>query len=110
MTGATTKFVIADPIDGFVGVGISVTIRAFDQFDNVATSEEQDVVLETSSSTVDGGTVDITSGVGVITITNSAAETVTLSLAAVTGFDTSSTQTVVFVNPPGKSSMYISKF
>jgi hypothetical protein len=96
--GAATQYVILDPIDGTVPGPITVTVQAWDQFGNIATSEFRDVTLRTTGSASGGGRVNISNGVGTRSISDQVAETVTLTLedSEVTGLDVSSTQNVVF--------------
>jgi urease beta subunit len=96
-SGAATRIVILDPIDGTVDNQILVTIHALDAFGNVATGENRGVTLLTSGSAV-GGFVSLFEGVGTDFIFDQVAETVQLSLSDTqgTGLDVSSTQNVVF--------------
>jgi phosphotransferase system IIA component/3'-phosphoadenosine 5'-phosphosulfate (PAPS) 3'-phosphatase len=104
--GPTARYEILDPVDGTVDAAITVTVRALDQFGNVATTENRDVTLLTTGSTNGGGVVSIVNGVGARLITDPVAETVTLRLADSqgTGLDVSSTQSVVFA--PGTALQY----
>jgi hypothetical protein len=104
--GTATRFVIVDPADGTVDNPILVTVRALDQFGNVATSENRGVTLLASGSAY-GGYVDIYNGVGTMLVFDDVAETVTLSLVdtELTGLDVSSTQTVVF--GPGVGARFV---
>jgi len=96
--GAATRFVIDDPADGTVGDLITVTVRALDQFGNLAVGENRGVTLVTSGSATGGGLVSIAAGIGTRNITDTTPETVLLSLSDTqgTGLNVSSTQDVVF--------------
>ncbi|MDH3456211.1 MAG: hypothetical protein OER90_05165, partial [Gemmatimonadota bacterium] len=96
--GAATRYVIEDPADGAVGTLLPVTVRALDQFGNVATGENRNVTLLTSGSATGGGVVNVTNGIGTRLISDQVPETVTLSLVDSdgTGLNVSSTQDVVF--------------
>ena len=104
------RYVIIDPTDGVVNSPsspgsvdnqVTVTIRALDQYGNIATAENRDVTLRVSGHAVapNSGVVNIGSGVGTIQITNTRPETVNLSLldSSNTGVDVTSTQSVVVV-------------
>ncbi|HEY9584279.1 MAG TPA: Ig-like domain-containing protein [Candidatus Paceibacterota bacterium] len=94
-----TKFIIIDPTDATVGDTVPITIKAVDNSNNVDTTYMTDVTLNTTGSATGGGIeVDIINGVGTINITDTVAETVTLSLSDTqsTGLDVSSTQDVIF--------------
>ncbi|MBU1628393.1 hypothetical protein KKB18_13575 [bacterium] len=94
----TVKFVIIDPSDGTVGDNISITIQAQNSDNNVVTNYQNDVTLELSGSATGGGLVNIINGIGTILISDTVAETVTLSLSDTEGtdLDVSSTQDIVF--------------
>lgn len=93
-----TRLVILNPADGTVDNPIAVTIQAQDNSGNIDATFQSDVTLETSGSASGGGIVDIVNGVGTTNISNTLAETITLSLldSQETGLDVSSTQNVVF--------------
>ncbi|MFZ2167662.1 MAG: MBG domain-containing protein [Minisyncoccia bacterium] len=94
-----TKFVILDPTDGTVDSSISVTVQAQKPDNSVDTNYQSDVTLNADGSATGDGLVDIINGVGSLSISDTVAETVNLSLAdsQSTGLDVSSTQSVVFV-------------
>lgn len=94
-----TKFVIADPTDAVVGQNRDVTIQAQDDLGRIANSFQQDVTLVASGSVTGEGLVNIVDGVGTITISDTVAETVNLTLldSQSTGLNISSTQDIVFV-------------
>src|SRR4029079_4250512 len=48
--GVATKFVIIDPTDGTAGTAISVTVRALDVNNNIATAYNNDVTLVADGS------------------------------------------------------------
>jgi hypothetical protein len=98
---AAVKFVILQPADSTVGTAVAVTIEAQKKNNKVDVDYQSDVTLVTSGSATGGGLVDITNGVGTISINDFVAETVTLSLSDTqsTGLDVSSTQDVVFSAP-----------
>ena len=97
LVGAT-KFVILNPADGTVDNPITITVQAQNASSEVFTSYQSDVTLAVSGSATGGGLVDIVNGVGTMNISDTVAETVTLSLQDTesTGLDASSVQDVVF--------------
>lgn len=92
------KFFIVNPSDSTVGTAVTVTVEARKQNNQVDTAYQNDVTLVTSGSATGGGLVNIVNGVGTISVNDSVAETVTLSLSDTqsTELDVSSTQNVVF--------------
>ncbi len=104
-----TRFTIVKPADNVVGATVPVTIRAENNAGNLDTTYNNSVTLVTSGhATPQNGTVVvITNGLGSVNITDTFAETVTLSLvdSATTTLDVSSTQTVTF--SPGATYQYI---
>ncbi len=104
-----TRFTIVKPTDNVVGATVAVTIRAEDNSGNLATTYSNSVTLVTSGHATpqNGVVVSVTNGVGSTNITDTYAETVTLSLidSATTTLDVSSTQTVTF--SPGVTAQYI---
>ena len=105
--GATTKYVILDPTDGTVDAPVTVSMQAQDQYNNVATSCQDDVTLVTSGSATGAGLVDIVDGTGTRDISDQVAETVDLSLSdsETTGHNVDSTQDVVFAH--GAATAYV---
>ncbi len=97
-----TRFTIIKPNDTLVGTNTTVTIRVEDNSGNLDTTYNNSVTLVVSGSAVGGGIVTVTNGIGTKTITDTVAETVTLSLldTASTTLDVSSTQTVTFSSTP----------
>jgi len=93
-----TKFIIIDPTDGTVDAPIAVTVKAVDDLGNVDTTFQSDVTLNASGSATGAGIVNIVNGVGIINISNTAVETVNLSLtdSQTTGLNVDSTQNVIF--------------
>ena len=93
-----TKFVILPPTSGSVDAPITVTVQAQKPDNSVDTNYQSDVTLNTTGSATGGGIVDIINGVGTKSISDTVAETVSLSLtdSQSTGLDSSSTQSVVF--------------
>jgi hypothetical protein len=93
-----TRFVVLDPGDGSVDAPIAVTIQAQDVRGNLDTTYEGSVQVNLSGSAVGGGVVAIINGVGTLSISDAAAESVVISLADTldTGLDASSTVNVLF--------------
>ncbi len=93
-----TQFVILPPTNGTVDAPITVTVQARKPDNSVDTNYQNDVTLNVSGSATGGGLVDIINGVGTKNISDTVAETVSLSLADSqnTGLTASSTQQVVF--------------
>jgi hypothetical protein len=102
-TGVTTSIVILPPLDGIVDTNITVTLHALDQYKNIVTQEGRSVTLVSSGSSTGGGVATFTAGVTQKRITDSVAETITLSLldSSNLGVNIVSTQTIVFVVRPG---------
>ncbi len=97
---SATKFVILPPASGTVDAPVVVTIQAQKPDDSVDTNYQHDVTLHTTGSAIGGGLVDIVNGVGTMAISDTAAETVTLSLSdtELTNLDVSSTQPLTFAS------------
>ena len=101
MHGTATKYVVIDPTDGTVAAPVTVTVQLQDQFGIVVTTgadKDKDVTLATNGSATGGGVVNIANGVGTRDISDTVAETVTLSLntPVLVGADVTSTQNLVF--------------
>ena len=79
-SGVPRSVVIQDPRDSFANTTIEVTIRAFDQYGNLAVTEGRTVTLVLSGSAVGGGVVSFVNGVAKKNITNAVVQTVALSL------------------------------
>ena len=90
---SATKFVILPPASGTVDAPIVVTIQAQKPDDSVDTNYQHDVTLHATGSAIGDGIVDIVNGIGTIAISDTVAETVTLSLSdtELTNLDVSST-------------------
>jgi hypothetical protein len=101
-----TRFVLLDPNDAMVGTPVTVTVQAQDNSGNIDVSYQDDVSLITNGSVTGGGLIDLENGVGTTTISDTVAETVTLSLMDTrgTGLDVSSIQSVVFSSTPPSAS------
>ncbi len=102
--GTATKFAVLDPVDGTVDAAIPVTVQIQDQYGNVVTSDNSSsVTLVTSGSATGGGVMTMTGGSATLPISDTAPQTVTLSLSdtALTGFTVTSTQNVVFARGAG---------
>lgn len=97
-----TRFIIIDPTDAVVGDTVTVTVKAVDGAGLIDATYQNDVTLNTSGSATPGGVVDIINGVGTISLIDTKAETVNLSLTDTGGssLDVSSTQNVVFAPGP----------
>lgn len=95
---AATKFVIVVPTSGTVGSPVTVTVQAQKSDNSIDTNYQSDVTLNTTGSATGAGLVDIVNGVGTKNISDTVAETVTLSLtdSQSTGLDISSTQPLMF--------------
>ncbi|QQG46389.1 MAG: hypothetical protein HYY55_00895 [Candidatus Niyogibacteria bacterium] len=96
-TGAV-KFVILNPDNSTVGIPVLVTVQAQKSNNQVYAVYQNDVTLVANGSATGGGLIDIVNGVGIISINDSVAETVNLSLSDTegTGLDVSSTRQIVF--------------
>ncbi|MEI6479726.1 MAG: MBG domain-containing protein, partial [bacterium] len=102
-----SQFTIVNPTDGVVGDTIAVLIRAENNSGSLDTSYSGSVTLNTSGQATpqNGVVVTITGGRGSTNITDTKAETVSLTLtdSAATGFGLS-TQDVIF--SPGATKQY----
>ena len=106
--GQSVRYTLIDPKDGdpndpnapgSTDTSVVVSVEARDQFDNVATSEEKDVRIVASGSAQfesGSGVADIRAGKGSVTITDTVAEEVALSLvdSSATKYNVKSTQKV----------------
>ena len=93
-----TKFVILPPASGTVDAPITVTVEAQEPDDSIDTNYQNNVTLNASGSATGGGVVDIVNGIGHLDVSDTHAETVTLSLSdsQSTNLDVSSTQPLTF--------------
>ncbi|MCX6736147.1 MAG: YDG domain-containing protein [Candidatus Parcubacteria bacterium] len=93
-----THFTIQPVSNGTINLPTTVTIRAEDVNGNVDANYNHNVTLVTSGSATGGGVVTMVNGVGTMTIRDTVAETITLSLidSQSTGLGVSSTQTLIF--------------
>ncbi|HBI25381.1 TPA: hypothetical protein DDX30_01165 [Candidatus Wolfebacteria bacterium] len=99
VTPIAVRFEIVDPTDGTVDAPITVTVRALDEFGQVVPSFTEDVtLLVTGSAVANPVLVDLENGVGTTQVSDTVAETVTLTLSDTqsTGLVATSTQNVVF--------------
>lgn len=99
--GAANKIVMEDPTDGTVDNPITVSVQVQDQYGNPNTNFSGKVKLNVDSPTASvagSGLINISSGVGKITVSNSKVEMVNLTMADTqgTGLNVSSTQDVYF--------------
>ncbi len=103
-----TRFFIEKPQGVAPGESASVVVRAVDQNNNTVLSYQDDVSLSSSGSATGDGVVDIVNGVGTIVISNTARETVTLSLSASSGSitDVSHTTTLSFYRKPNETCLF----
>jgi len=93
-----TKFVILEPTNGTVDAPITVTVQAQKPDNSIDTNYQSDVTLRTTGSATGGGVVDIVNGTGHLSISDTHAETITLSLfdSQSTGLNVSSTYPLTF--------------
>ena len=99
VTPTAVRFEIVDPTDGTVDAAITVTVRALDEFGQVVPSFTEDVtLLVTGSAVANPVLIDIENGIGTTQVSDTVAETVTLSLSDTqsTGLAATSTQNVIF--------------
>eukprot|EP00729_Bicosta_minor_P004230 gene4230-26965_t len=106
--GAATKYAITNPgngdpddptAPGSVDNTVTVTVRAYDQYQNVATGEQRDVTMALTNSAefqTGSGVLDIINGAATIVIKDDVAETVTMRLVDTgsTGLDVDSEETI----------------
>ncbi len=95
---ATSQIVILAPGPATVDAPLAVTVQAEKADNSIDASFNGRVTLNVSGPAPGGGVVTITSGVGTTTVSDTVAESVTLSLTnpSPAGLNVSSTQTVVF--------------
>jgi hypothetical protein len=100
------KFIIMPPVNGTTDNPVVVTVQAQKADNSVDANYQQDVTLDTSGSATGGGLVNIVNGVGTKNISDTVAQTITLSLtdSQATGLDVSSTQQLTFA--PGAVANY----
>jgi hypothetical protein len=93
-----TRLVILDPGSGTADAAVTVTVQAQDNSGSVDTTFNGTVTLNTTGSATGGGAVTIASGVGTKDISDTVAQTVTLTLTDTggTGLDVSSSKTLTF--------------
>ncbi|MCX6712520.1 MAG: dockerin type I domain-containing protein, partial [Candidatus Vogelbacteria bacterium] len=97
-----TRFIIIDPIDAVAGETVPIIVKAVDGAGNIDATYQNDVTLKTNGNATPGGVVDIVNGIGEINITDTKAETVSLTLedSMTSGLDVSSSQSVTFSAGP----------
>ncbi|MHB8860182.1 MAG: hypothetical protein ACYC48_00395 [Minisyncoccota bacterium] len=93
-----TRFVILPPVSVQAGTPATVTVEAQDAAGNIDTTIQSGVTLSATGSAIGGGLVTIVNGIGTVTLRDTVAETVSLSLADTqsSGLDVSSTRTLLF--------------
>ena len=99
VTPTAVRFEIIDPTDGTVDAAITVTVHALDEFGQVVPGFTEDVTLLVAGSAVANPVlIDIENGIGMTQVSDTVAETATLSLSDTqsTGLAATSTQDVVF--------------
>jgi len=104
---AATQFVILPPVSGTVDASSTVTVQAQKANGTVDTTYQDDVTLNTSGSAIGGGLVNIMNGVGTISISDTVAQTVHLTLtdSQATGLSVTSSQDLVFA--PGAVAQFV---
>ena len=103
---AAVKFVILPATNITVDAPALITVQAQKPDNSVDTNYQQDVTLNTTGSATGVGLVNIINGVGTLNVSDTVAETITLSLtdSQSTGLDVTSTQPVIFL--PGAVASY----
>ncbi len=93
-----TQFVILPPSSGTVDAPVVVTVQAQKSGGEIDTAYQNDVTLNTAGSATGGGLVNIVNGVGTLSLSDTVAETVQLSLvdSQGTGLAVTSVQNLVF--------------
>jgi hypothetical protein len=93
-----TKFVILNPNPATVDAAATIMVQAQDNSGSLHTTFNGTVTLSTTGSATGGGMVTITNGVGTKNISDTRAESVTLTLSDTgsTGLDVSSSRTLTF--------------
>jgi hypothetical protein len=101
------KFMISDPQDSEVGSAMTVSIRVLGLDNTLDRSVTTRVTLACTGSATGCQVLDIVGGYGSVSIQNTVAETVTLSLVDTeeTGFDISSVQQAIF--QPGPANRFV---
>jgi hypothetical protein len=98
-----TKFIMTLSVNtAQVNAPVTVTVKAVDNGNNVATSFNGSVTLSVSGSATGGGVVALASGIGIKTVSDAVVETISLSLqdTASTGLDISATAGISFTAAP----------
>ncbi len=97
-----TKFIIESDTTATVGNSVLVTVKAVDNSNNTDSTFQNDVTLLSTGAATGAGLVDIVNGVGTINISNTSAQTVTLSLSdtELTGLDVSATHQITWSIEP----------
>ena len=93
-----TRFVILPPTNGTVDASITITVQAEDGSGNIDSTYQNDVTIHSNGAATGAGLVNIVNGVGTISLSDTVAQVVNLSLtdSQATGLDVSSTQVVTF--------------
>ncbi|MFA6476083.1 MAG: dockerin type I domain-containing protein, partial [Candidatus Paceibacterota bacterium] len=94
-----TKFIIVPAAaSSLLGNPVTVAVRAVNNSNDIDTTYQNDVTLNTSGSATGGGLVNIVNGVGQMIINDNVEETVhlTLSDTASTSLDISSSENIIF--------------
>ncbi|MEK7691870.1 MAG: hypothetical protein AAB425_12725, partial [Bdellovibrionota bacterium] len=96
--GGASKFLLSGPDSSTAGTAISITVRATDSGGNTVVTFTSDVTLAANGSATGAGLVDIISGVGSLSINDTTAETVALSLtdSQGTGLAVTHTKSITF--------------
>lgn len=97
-----TKLVIQAPTMGTVGSPVAISVQAEDNNGNIDTSFAGQVTLNISGPATGGGVISIVNGVGVSSVTATAAGSVNLSLndSGDTGLNVASQSTIIFSTTP----------
>ena len=97
------KFIFANtPLSATAGSAATTSVYAVDSLNNVDASFEGGVTVSVSGSATGGGLINLVNGVGVITVNDSTAETVTLGLRDTqnNGLGATATTQIVFNAAP----------
>ena len=103
IAAGAVKFVFANvPATAAAGDTVTFNVEAVDSFGTIDTSFNQDVTVTKTGSASGGGLVDIVNGITATTITDVAAENVTLGLQDTqsTGLGVTDVKTIAFIAAP----------
>lgn len=108
LAAGASRYVILDPLNTNAGLSATITIQAQDIFGNLVPGYSGSVTLTTDGDATGAGIVNLSGGIGTISISDSTAETVNLALSNPGGgiTDITSTENIIFA-PGGATTIVI---